>query len=250
MRIVLIFSIFFLYWRRIVIGLKSIEAVIGFIILFLVYIVSVTPAGCFRAWVAKKMGDDTAESLGFLTLNPLPHIDPIGIIVLFLFSDVVRAVFPGISSGRSVPIYTGFGWGRQIPVDITHIHGRYRWLKLALVLFSDTFIHFCLPIVALIMLKFVLVTGALYGEISPATLIALQLYRAFVYLNVWLLVVEGAINAVMFGVLYYGRSGSLREVYQLSYVALFIPLIIVFLFGPVISSWIVNAINMIGGLVL
>ncbi len=231
------------------IGLKSIEAVIGFIILFLVYIFSVTPAGCFRAWIAKKMGDDTAESLGFLTLNPLNHIDIIGLSVLFLFSDTVRMAFPGLFSGRSLPIYIGFGWGKQIPVDISNIHGRYRWSKIALVLFSNTLVHFCLPIIALIGLKCAMMWAPLTAP-TPATIIALQLYRAFIYFNVWLLVVEGAINAVMFGFLYYGQSASVYDVYQLSYAALFAPLIVVFLFGPMISEWIMYAINSIGGLIL
>ena len=83
------------------------------------------------------MGDDTAEELGFLTLNPLNHIDMVGLVVLFLFSDTIRMVFSGLFGGRSVPIYVGFGWGRQVPVDVSRIHGRYRWIKVAMVLFSD-----------------------------------------------------------------------------------------------------------------
>ena len=35
-----------------------------------------------HGWVAKKLGDPTAEMLGRLTLNPIKHIDPIGTVVL------------------------------------------------------------------------------------------------------------------------------------------------------------------------
>lgn len=45
-----------------------------FVILFLVF-----PFREFaRAWVAKQLGDDTAERCGMLTLNPLAHIDLMG----------------------------------------------------------------------------------------------------------------------------------------------------------------------------
>ncbi|MDY6881305.1 MAG: site-2 protease family protein [Desulfatiglans sp.] len=41
-------------------------------------------------------GDPTAKNMGRLTLNPLPHIDPVGAICLFLFH---------------------FGWAKPVPVD-------------------------------------------------------------------------------------------------------------------------------------
>ena len=30
-----------------------------------------------HGWVAYKLGDNTAKHMGRLTLNPLPHIDPV-----------------------------------------------------------------------------------------------------------------------------------------------------------------------------
>ena len=35
-----------------------------------------------HGWVAYMLGDDTAKKAGRLTLNPIPHIDPIGSILL------------------------------------------------------------------------------------------------------------------------------------------------------------------------
>ncbi len=46
--------------------------------------------------VALLLGDPTAKNAGRLTLNPLPHIDPIGAICLFIFH---------------------FGWAKPVPVD-------------------------------------------------------------------------------------------------------------------------------------
>ncbi|MGN1340677.1 MAG: site-2 protease family protein [Oscillospiraceae bacterium] len=39
----------------------------------------------FRGFVAKKLGDDTPEMAGKLTLNPFAHIDPMGALAMFLF---------------------------------------------------------------------------------------------------------------------------------------------------------------------
>ena len=57
-----------------------------------------------HGFVALKFGDYTAENAGRLTLNPIPHIDPVGTILLPLFL-----------------IWTGspilFGWAKPVPVN-------------------------------------------------------------------------------------------------------------------------------------
>ena len=40
--------------------------------------------GFFQAWTARKLGDETPANMGFLTMNPLAHIDPIGFICMLL----------------------------------------------------------------------------------------------------------------------------------------------------------------------
>ena len=80
-----------------------------FITLVLSYMILVTLVGYFRALIAKWMGDNTAEQQGFLSLNPAVHVDLFGLILLILLR---------------------IGWGRQIPINPTNIHGRLRWLKL------------------------------------------------------------------------------------------------------------------------
>lgn len=50
---------------------------------------------CAHAWVAHKLGDDTARLSGRLTLNPFAHFDPIGTIMIFLF---------GIGYAKGVPV--------------------------------------------------------------------------------------------------------------------------------------------------
>jgi len=59
-------------------------------------LVAVTVHELAHALVADRLGDPTARRLGRLTLNPLPHIDPMGAICLVL---------------------AGFGWAKPVPVD-------------------------------------------------------------------------------------------------------------------------------------
>ncbi len=67
-------------------------------------ILSVTVHEFAHAWSAYRLGDDTAARLGRMTLNPIPHIDPIGT----LFLPALRIFFPAI------PL---FGWAKPVPVN-------------------------------------------------------------------------------------------------------------------------------------
>ena len=56
-----------------------------------------------HGWVASRFGDQTAKSMGRLTLNPIKHIDPVGTIVV-----------PAIMYFTSGFI---FGWAKPVPVN-------------------------------------------------------------------------------------------------------------------------------------
>lgn len=73
--------------------------VIGFLILSL----GIHEAA--HAWSAYRLGDDTAEKMGRMTLNPIPHIDPFMTILLpamLWFSTNGAFVFGG---AKPVPVY-------------------------------------------------------------------------------------------------------------------------------------------------
>lgn len=76
------------------------------IVAFLSYVITITFAGWFESWMAKQMGDDTPEQLGFLTLNPLEHFNVFGF----------AAVLWGIFYARLLPFQLIPGWGRYIPL--------------------------------------------------------------------------------------------------------------------------------------
>ncbi len=69
-------------------------AVLNLIVLLL----SLTFHEFFHAWSAWRLGDDTAARMGRLTLNPIPHIDLFGTILLPLMN---------------API----GWAKPVPVN-------------------------------------------------------------------------------------------------------------------------------------
>lgn len=67
-----------------------------FVLLILALIISITVHEFAHAYAAFKLGDPTAKSLGRLTINPVSHVDPLGLLFLVL---------------------AGFGWGRPVPFD-------------------------------------------------------------------------------------------------------------------------------------
>jgi Zn-dependent protease len=65
-----------------------------------------------HGWMALKLGDPTARDLGRLTLNPIPHIDPIGSILIPLISY--------FSAGTVF-----IAWAKPVPVNPANF-GNYR----------------------------------------------------------------------------------------------------------------------------
>jgi Zn-dependent protease len=64
--------------------------------LLIAMLVGLTVHEASHAWVASRLGDDTAKRAGRLTLNPLRHLDPIGTLMIF---------------------FIGFGWAKPVPVS-------------------------------------------------------------------------------------------------------------------------------------
>jgi len=86
---------------------------------YLCIVVIITVHEFGHAWMASKCGDDTARSLGRVTLNPIAHMDPIGTVVLPLLVVLLSA------GGSSL---AGFiiGWGKPVPVNPLYFRNRVR----------------------------------------------------------------------------------------------------------------------------
>lgn len=69
---------------------------------FFVLLFSLSIHEASHAWMADRSGDHTARLLGRVTINPIPHIDPIGTILFPLLQFFVH--FPLIGWAKPVPI--------------------------------------------------------------------------------------------------------------------------------------------------
>lgn len=119
-------------------NLKCAELFVGFITFFIAYLTAISIAGFFKAWIAYQAGDETPRDMGFLTLNPLVHIDTVGAIFLILFR---------------------FGWSRSVPINPHHIDGSIKMLgiksgaripKLVFTYLADTIAYFTIALIALV----------------------------------------------------------------------------------------------------
>lgn len=85
-----------------------------FIFYLIVLIFSVMAHEVAHGYMAKRLGDDTAEQAGRLTFNPLKHIDPFGSIILPLL--LYLSGLPGLAWAKPVPynpnkLYKDFRYG-------------------------------------------------------------------------------------------------------------------------------------------
>ena len=78
--------------------------ILSLIIFFVIFIFSVIIHEYAHGKVANILGDPTAELAGRLTLNPIPHIDPVGSVILPLL-----LIFSGVN--------ILFGWAKPVPID-------------------------------------------------------------------------------------------------------------------------------------
>jgi Zn-dependent protease len=75
-----------------------------FFVIFPAFVLSVVVHECAHGFMALWNGDTTARDRGRLTLNPLPHVDPIGSILV-----------PGILMLAHSPVL--FGWAKPVPIN-------------------------------------------------------------------------------------------------------------------------------------
>jgi Zn-dependent protease len=77
---------------------------------FVLLIFSLSVHECAHAWMASRLGDQTARLQGRITLNPMYHIDPIGTL-LFPALMIFGPLFSGGGMGGFL-----FGWAKPTPV--------------------------------------------------------------------------------------------------------------------------------------
>jgi Zn-dependent protease len=90
--------------------MQALSTVFGIVIGLFVLVFAIIIHEVAHGWVAEKRGDPTARRLGRITLNPLPHIDLFGSLLI-----------PGFLILASVFLHTQLfiiGWAKPVPIDI------------------------------------------------------------------------------------------------------------------------------------
>ncbi|MBP2680147.1 MAG: site-2 protease family protein [Candidatus Krumholzibacteriota bacterium] len=87
----------------------STNQILEWAVALLVVVFSVIVHENAHGMAAERFGDTTARDMGRITMNPLPHVDPIGTIVMPLFAFIAT-----ITSGHAVPF---IAWAKPVPVN-------------------------------------------------------------------------------------------------------------------------------------
>lgn len=107
---------------------------------------------------AYLQGDDTGKLMGRLTLNPLAHIDPIGMLML---------------------LFVGFGWGRPAPFNPYNLKNqKYGEVLVALAGPVSNFLS---------IIVFMILANLLIGVLGPTNLL-IQLFGFLILINIVLMV--------------------------------------------------------------
>jgi len=170
-----------------------VEFIISLLALLIAYVSIVSIVGCYRAWIACKMGDCSAVDAGFLTFSPRKHISKSGLACVFLFR---------------------FGWGATQPHRPTDITGnvsnngnvnnnldainltalpprRFIWARLFIAYLSSVFLHLFMAAIEMILLvgifdqKIMNLSDTMmyHGKVSHAILA--QLYPTKAWLTIF-----------------------------------------------------------------
>ena len=113
-----------------------------------------------HAWMAVRLGDDTPLRQGRLSIDPLKHLDPIGIMML---------------------MFCGIGWGRPVQIDSSNFNPKYRRNGEALVSLAgpvmNFIIAFVLTLIDGLILKFAV---ASFLSTTPGRVILMMIQSAII----------------------------------------------------------------------
>jgi Zn-dependent protease len=126
-------------------------------------LIAVTLHELAHAITADRLGDPTPRRAGRITLNPLPHIDPLGAIAF---------------------VVAGFGWARPVPVSAANL--RHPARDMALVAGAGPLTNFVVAFLALLLLVTVrrmLVDTAVTGGLARVLLTTFQFNLALGIFN-------------------------------------------------------------------
>lgn len=127
------------------------------------FLFALTIHECAHGYVAYRLGDPTAHNLGRLTLNPLKHIDPLGVL-FFIIAKI--------------------GWAKPVPVDPRYFKNPRHdmlWVSLA-----GPGSNFALAVISAVAVKLLLGLGAVLP--TAVLLPIISMVGASIWINLMLAV--------------------------------------------------------------
>lgn len=211
--------------------LEFIGVVYKLIVAFISYLITITFAGWFESLVAKKVGDDAPEQMGFLTLNPLEHFNVFGF----------AALLWGEFYSHALPFQLIPGWGRYIPLVPDNIHGRYYKVRIFIEYVSRSCAHFMILLLSATSLMLLCgaahmynLTPMLIGEITSFKAVLISLLSFIIKQNLILFIIHFVLG--LFKYLIYFYMPRLQDISFMTIVYSFIALVIgLSIFGPLLE---------------
>lgn len=121
-------------------------------------IIAMTFHECAHAFAAYKCGDPTAKMLGRMTLNPMKHINPMGMILLLLF---------------------GFGWAN--PVIITASNFKNKRVGMVVTSAAGPLTNFILSFLSLFIYVIFMILSIVHGDNFIFSNLAMLFYYISMY---------------------------------------------------------------------
>lgn len=116
-------------------------------------LIAVTVHELAHALVADRFGDPTARRLGRITLNPMPHIDPLGALAF---------------------VIAGFGWAKPVPVNAANFANPRR--DMACVAAAGPLSNFLVAFLALTVLRLAAHSGLIAARADALAQVLLFIY--------------------------------------------------------------------------
>ncbi len=118
-----------------------------------------------HGWVAFRLGDPTAKLMGRLSLNPIKHIDPMGLLMFIFTAMYTRFIF---------------GWAKPVPVQSRYFANQRTGMMLVAV--AGPLTNFVLALLSAFALRMVMGTFSYGGELS---FVQYALFN-MLYFGVWI----------------------------------------------------------------
>jgi Zn-dependent protease len=142
------------------------------VVFFVALVASIILHEISHGVIALWFGDDTAKRAGRLTLNPAPHIDPFGSIII-----------PALGAIANIPV---IGWAKPVPVNPNRLRNRRR--DMLLVSLAGPATNFTLMIVAAYIARALFepsMFGRPFDDLPLPVLIALEFAQVNLFLGVF-----------------------------------------------------------------